>query len=148
MLYDPAFQRFVTVRERSSKEITDYLAGIGVPSEKYEGILEELREKLILDDRRFAENRAYSRRSLNRWGELKIRHELAGLGIDKKDIAEILGNVTEEEWLVSTAREVAKLERSGKTGEELEKAVISRLRSKGYTDKIIYATIKKTGEHE
>ncbi len=87
----PALRRFVSSRERSSGEVSLYLRRKGMTSaDKVAGALETLKALGLVDDRRFAENRAQYR-FLHGFGPVYVREELLRLRIERGIVDEVLG---------------------------------------------------------
>lgn len=142
----PALRRFVSSRERSSGEVTLYLRRKGMTSaEKLSAALGTLTELGLVNDRRFAENRAHYRFE-HGFGPVYVREELLRLRIERGIVEDVLSAHEEthlEQALAAaegrlpriiresdaSARLIQYLLRRGFTRDQSEKA-IRRLREK------------------
>ncbi|NLZ28456.1 MAG: regulatory protein RecX, partial [Firmicutes bacterium] len=80
---------WLSYRQRSKKEMGDYLSGKGFDAKTCTGVIERLEGIGLLDDREFARSWVdFSKRKLK--GSLKIRWELKKKGIDERIIMELL----------------------------------------------------------
>ena len=78
--------KYIGIRLRSKKEITDYLKKMGLSTEVVDDILNKLIINKYIDDERFSQAYIKDKYNFSNNGPYKIINELVKLGIDK-DIA-------------------------------------------------------------
>ncbi|MBI2334805.1 regulatory protein RecX [Candidatus Daviesbacteria bacterium] len=107
--------RLLSFRDRSEKEIRDYLKN---KTSKPEQIINQLKEQGYIDDEKFAREWVESRRRSKHKGIRAIKAELWQKGIDK----EIIEEVTGVECLESSEEQIAEkaLEKKAKAWQKLE----------------------------
>ncbi len=82
--------RFLGTRERSSREVLRRLTSRGLcTAAQAPHVIEHLRSERLVDDRRFAANRALFRQEAG-YGPHRIRAELRELGIEESDADEAI----------------------------------------------------------
>jgi regulatory protein len=104
--------RFLSFRDRSEKEIRDYLRN----SENIDEIIEKLKEQGLINDEKFAKEWVQSRR--RKYGLRRIKQELLQKGIERSIIDQVLSSelrVQSEEQIAENA-----LEKKNKAWENLE----------------------------
>src|SRR5579875_953394 len=74
----------VNRRERTTAEVRAHLARKGVSEATAESVVEELVAQRLIDDARFAEMFVADKRTLEQWGNERIRRGLAGRGVDRE----------------------------------------------------------------
>lgn len=122
-------------RERSAAQIDRRLAARGVPEPERQEALATLARTGLIDDRRFAENRARSLADRGA-GDALIRHDLADAGVDQNAIEDALGVLESE-----CARAERVVERRGggpKTARYLA--------GKGFSDEVTLGAVARTGD--
>ncbi|AZR72577.1 hypothetical protein BBF96_03755 [Anoxybacter fermentans] len=82
--------RYLRYRERSEKEVRDYLRRKGYRSEVIKAVIERLKELDYLNDRRFAELWVKNRTNSGRRGPILVKKELQEKGIDHNLIEDII----------------------------------------------------------
>ncbi|MGH7246458.1 MAG: regulatory protein RecX [Candidatus Levyibacteriota bacterium] len=87
--------RFLTIRPRSEKEVTDYLTKKKINDAESLLILDRLKKQKFLDDKAFAVWYIKSRKTFKPKGERLIRFELKQKGITKEIIDTVLQNFQE-----------------------------------------------------
>ncbi len=87
--------RSLRVRDRSAHELDERLAAVGAGEDERAAVLESLQRTGLVDDRRFAEDRAASlaRRGA---GDALVRHELRAAGIALELVEEVLAALEPE----------------------------------------------------
>jgi regulatory protein len=75
---------YVNRRERTTTEVRAHLARKGVSDATAESVLEELVAGRLVDDARFAEMFVADKRTLEQWGNERIRRGLVERGIDRE----------------------------------------------------------------
>jgi len=88
--------RYLSFRNRSEKEIRDYLNGKNVPSEIIETIVGKLYEHKFLDDEKFARSWILFRARLKPKGRYALEIELKQKGISKEIIEKAFAETDEE----------------------------------------------------
>lgn len=90
--------KYIGIRLRSKKEITDYLKKMGLSTEVVDDILNKLITNKYIDDERFSQAYIKDKYNFSNNGPYKIINELVKLGIDK-DMAYTytFGIITNEE---------------------------------------------------
>ncbi|HEX8932379.1 MAG TPA: regulatory protein RecX [Patescibacteria group bacterium] len=88
--------RFLTIRNRSEKEIRDYLLKKKAELEIIEVIVERLRKQKLLNDHTFARAWVLSRARLKPKGKQLLKIELQQKGIAKEIIESVLREMNEE----------------------------------------------------
>lgn len=95
---------FISYRERSRKEIKDYLSNKGIRREISNKVLEDLKSAGLIDDRKFAFAWIENRNKINPKGNFALKIELREKGIEEEEIEKLLENIDEKE----NARKVLK----------------------------------------
>lgn len=75
--------KYIGIRLRSKKEITDYLKKMGLSTEVIDDILNKLITNKYIDDERFSQAYIKDKYNFSNNGPYKIINELTKLGIDK-----------------------------------------------------------------
>ncbi|MBI3394526.1 MAG: RecX family transcriptional regulator [Spirochaetia bacterium] len=102
----PSIKKYVSSRERCASEIKLYLHRKGVTdSGVQDDVIKKLQELGLLDDRRFAKNRAAYRYSSG-YGPMHVRSELSRLRI-ARDIVDEASRVTDDAEILENAFHVA-----------------------------------------
>lgn len=97
--------RFLSFRDRSEKEIRDFLKS---KTDSIDEIIAKLKEQELVDDEKFAKAWVESRRRSKNKGAKAIRLELLQKGIDKEIIEQVLSrqlSVVSEEQIAEKALE-------------------------------------------
>jgi SOS response regulatory protein OraA/RecX len=111
--------RALRTRDRSTSELATRLARASVPATARDEALEALARSGVVDDRRFASNRAAALAARG-WGDAAIRARLEEAGVGEEASAEALASLEPERDRAATI-----LERRGATTKTL-RALISR----------------------
>ena len=82
--------KYISKRLRSELEIKKYLEKKCLDIHLIESIIDELKEKSLIDDKRFCEAYINDKLNLTNSGILKIKHELINLGIEEDMIDDII----------------------------------------------------------
>jgi len=91
--------RFIAYQPRSEKEVTDKLAAAGIDEAIIDSVMQELKEKNYLDDRRFAQNWIESRCASKPRSYRFYSYELKRKGISEEKIDQALQAAPPEEEL-------------------------------------------------
>ena len=121
---------FLSFRLRSVEEVRTFLGKKNHPPELIQKAVDELAEHEFLDDRKFADWWAESRKKQG-WGQVKIENELKMKGVEKK----IIRSVTACDWKIIIQQEIGRY--SGKfkglAEREKNKKIRETLARKGFT---------------
>ena len=128
-------KRFLSVRERCKNEINQYLRKKGYDSETIFSVLAALSEENLIDDRRFAKNRIYSRMHKG-YGPFYIKSELNSLKISHQIINNLLEEISEEEFLEGAFFIIDRKLPSLMAEEKSEDKLYRILKTKGFTDSL------------
>lgn len=99
--------RLLEVRNRSRRELEQRLRDRGFEAPLIEGLLERLVETGLIDDRRFACERARALGRRKGWGPRKLRADLIRRGIPREDVDLAIDEAYGEETQLEVARRVA-----------------------------------------
>jgi len=88
---------FISYRERSRKEIKDYLSNKGIPQVIINKVLNDLEKANLIDDRKFAVTWIKNRNKINPKGNFVLKMELKEKGIEENEIEKLLEDVDEKE---------------------------------------------------
>jgi SOS response regulatory protein OraA/RecX len=127
--------RALRQRERSAAEVDRYLSARSVGDDERQEVLETLARTALVDDRRFAGQRAMSLADRGAGDEL-ILHELARAGVDSELAAETVASLPPEPE--RAARVVARRGRGPKTARYLA--------GKGFSEDVVRAVVAYSGD--
>ena len=96
--------KLLKTRDRSEKEILEYLEKSGVASSDSAFFIERLRSSKLISDVRFAESKIRSRIYNQHWGEERIKLELVEFGISSEIIEDEISKIEESVWLENCER--------------------------------------------
>ena len=96
--------KLLKTRDRSEKEILEYLEKSGVASSDSAFFIERRRSSKLISDVRFAESKIRSRIYNQHWGEERIKLELAEFGISSEIIEDEISKIEESVWLENCER--------------------------------------------
>ena len=143
--------RYLTIRNRSEKEIRDYLTKKNAAEEVIEKIITSLKEKKFLNDEVFARAWILNRARLKPKGEMLLKMELRQKGIAEDIIAKVLSEVQEEipdELAQAKSLIIKKMERlKGATKEEMYSKVGGFLSRRGFRWEIVKKAIDDSLEN-
>jgi regulatory protein len=117
-------------RDRSAAEVERHLESRGVGEAERDGALDTLVRTGVVDDRRFAESRAYSLADRGA-GDALIRHELRRSGVGAKDIEDAVATLESER--ARAERVVARRGGGPKTARYLA--------GKGFAEDVVHAVV-------
>ena len=130
-------------REHTRFELARKLRQAGHTEADIEPLLDELTQRGWLSDQRFAES--YVQQKQQRFGALKLTHELRNRGVDESDIQRALSATAETE--LQRASEVWKKRFGDLPANPQEKARQMRfLQGRGYTPEIIRQVMRAPAE--
>jgi regulatory protein len=90
-------RNYISYRERSKKEIKDYLTNKGIKEEIAVEVLDDFEKADLIDDRRFATSWIKDRNKNNPKGNFALKMELKDKGIEESEIENLLQSVDEKE---------------------------------------------------
>lgn len=144
MSNDPFFlaAQALRKRERSRRELADYLSKRGVLSGDVERVVDELVSIGELDDARFAARYAEDKRELKGWGTDRIEAALRQRGVGETEIAAAIASDREDEL----ARAVSLIAgRSDPLDTDAARArALSFLTRRGYPYEIAHEAVRST----
>lgn len=127
--------RFLKTRERSAKEVFDFLIK-KKPEAECNKILTSLKKRGLVNDKRFSESKVLSRIKMYQHGRVKIRTELEEHNIDNSIIEEAISIVDEDTW-VENARKIAnKYLGTKKVNKKTASNLLNKFLRLGYEDEI------------
>jgi regulatory protein len=130
----------ISRKDRTEREIRDWLADKGADPTASEPIVQHLIEHLAIDDSRFAEEYAYGKRESSGWGDDRIREVLLDKGISREVIEQAL---RDDE--ISQAERAAEFLRSKGVipGDDQERQrALGMLARRGYSAEDAYSAIR------
>lgn len=140
--------RFLRLRERTAREVRDYLTRRGHAPEAIRATLAELREEGFVDDRRFAVVYLRDRQRLRPVSLAAVRRDLAARGVSREVIEEALA-ASDPPW--EDARLAAELLARRWTrwpAEERERRGARLLRSRGFGPGAIRSALEAVGKDD
>ncbi|MBK8399136.1 MAG: regulatory protein RecX [Leptospiraceae bacterium] len=130
--------KLLKTRDRSEKEILEFLAKSGVGNTDSAFFIDRLRSSKLLSDSRFTENKIRSRIYNQHWGKERIKLELEDFGIPFEIVQEELSKIEDEVWIENCERLITKNSINKKNQNEVYK-LKKKLFQMGYPQ----TTIKK-----
>ena len=143
-LKEKAF-RLLSIRPRSQKELKDKLRQKGAQAKLIEEVLQELKEKDLIDDDKFAQSWVQSRMANRPMGKFLLRRELLSKGIKKETVEQVLqDNYQKEDELELAKNLLEKKSRRYKNLDELKakKRMADFLLRRGFPYDVIKQAIK------
>ena len=104
--FKQAMQRAASLcsrKEQSSGQIRSKLKVWNVPESWIERIMDRLIEEKFVDDKRYASLFVREKFRLNRWGRVKIAHQLRQHGIGEETVQEALQEIDEDAYYQACA---------------------------------------------
>lgn len=131
--------KYITIRLRSKKEISDYLLKKDFSSEIVIAAINKLEKNKYLDDDKFASAFIKDKLNFTTMGDYKIKLELSRLGV-ASDIIEKNINMIDQELLEAKIKKIIEkdIQKNKKyNGRELKNKIYSHLLSQGYSQSIV-----------
>jgi regulatory protein len=130
--------RLLSKRARSREEIRTALDSHSISESIREGILSELEETGLVDDRRFTREYVRLKMDLRHVGPHRLRHDLTRLGVRQSIVDDALDEYLDEHTQETMARKLA-LRRAGDSAvdEKTARRISDLLRRKGFDFEII-----------
>lgn len=88
--------KYINYRDRSEKEVRQYLSEKDIPDEILEDVVERLRRNGLIDDLRFAQNWVENRSTFRPRGRRALAYELRQKGIPESILQDVLDQCNEE----------------------------------------------------
>lgn len=138
--------RYCAYQERSHREVRDKLYEYGLFKDEVEEILSHLITEGFLNEERFAKAFAGGKFRMQKWGRIKITHELEARGLTPNCIKSGLKEIDEQSYL-RTLREI--LSRKSKESSEETNAFVRRDKlaryaiQKGYEPELVWSLLKE-----
>ncbi len=130
--------RLLARRARTRHELGAALAADGITEPVRRGILAELEEQGLVDDRRFAVEYARSRAEARFHGPHRLRHDLRRLGVARADVDAAIEAVFGGEEQAARARAlVARRLGDGPVDERAVRRIVGLLRRRGYDYEVV-----------
>jgi regulatory protein len=130
-------------KERTSRELAEWLERRGFGSEDVEAALDRLAAAGELDDERFAQSYADDKRSLSGWGAERIRDALLAKGIDGATVDAVMAGDSRADQL-ERAHEL--LVRRGRplAGNAERQRALEYLARRGYDYELAYEAVRQS----
>ncbi len=130
--------RLLSIRARTRYEIKSALGGLNIMDSIRSGILDELKEKGLIDDRRFAHEYVRSRIEMSGLGPHRLKFELEKRGVHPAVVGEVLESEISSEEQEQVARGlVAKKLAGQKPTENDVRRIAALLQRKGIDYEIV-----------
>lgn len=145
-LFEKAYTKalkFLTIRPRSKKEVTDYLKKKGFETIIIEKVLELLEKQKFLNDTEFVKWWIEQRQTFKQKGKFVIKQELLVKGIDKDIIESTLNESPDDSEIAQVFFEKHRKKFDKYKGLEFKKKVYDFLSRRGYSWDIIEKIIDK-----
>lgn len=143
--------RYLSIRNRSEKEIRDYLTKKKAEPEIIDAIVERLKKQKFLNDESFARSWVLNRARLKPKGKMLLKIELRQKGIKDDIISKVLSEVQEEipdELEQAKSLALKKMQRMiGKSREEIYQKVGGFLARRGFSWEIAKKAIDDSLEN-
>lgn len=146
---EQAFTRYAAacaMSEMCAADLIDKMRRRGLSREDAERVVEQLRDKGFVDDRRYATAFAHDKFHLHRWGRIKIARELQHKRIDRELIDAALDEAIPVEDYKLTLLRLLRDKWAGLRGKEPEQVRAAMVRyavSRGFEPTLVFEAIKK-----
>lgn len=140
-----AVLKYCAFRERTTKEVKEYIKKFRLSSLDEGNLLCDLIESDVVNDFRFAKMYVGGKFRMNGWGKDKIAYHLRSLGISDTIIDLALEEIDDEDYKCVAKKFVDK--KRSDLGSEISKAdankkIFNYLKSKGFESDLILSLIK------
>lgn len=130
--------RLISKRMRSRRQVAAALDKLDIESSIREGILAELEEAGLIDDRRFAREYVKVKKDVRRLGPFRLRRELEGMGVRRAFVDEALQESFDAGTQETMARELARSRAGeGPVDEKAARRIADLLKRKGFDFEIV-----------
>ncbi len=132
-------QKLCSAEEKCSQDVRKKLFNMGINSANAEKIIHQLTEEKYIDERRYAKSFASGKFKNNKWGKIKIKHELLRKKIPDNIIEDALRRIDPDEYLELLKNLLVKKQKSVSANNTYEiKGKLHRFaNSKGFESDII-----------
>lgn len=142
--------RMLSKRARTRRQVETALDGLTLERSVRDGLLSELEENGLIDDRRFAQEYVKLKAEVRRLGPYRLRHDLKRLGVRASIVEAVLDETFDDAVQTEMAREVAaRRAGSGPVDEKTARRLSGLLRRRGYAfeviDRVIYELLRRPG---
>jgi len=147
-LKEKAF-RFLAIRPRSEKELREKLRQKGAGVKLIQQVIEELKEKNLINDEKFARSWAESRMANRPMGKFLLRRELIQKGIKKETIEQVLREAYDQENETELAKNLLRRKaRMYKNPEDVKtrKRMADFLLRRGFSYEVVRQAVKGIDE--
>ena len=137
--------RYCAYQERSHREVREKLYGYGLFRDEVDEILSHLITEGFLNEERFAKAFAGGKCRMQKWGRIKITHELEARGLTPNCIKSGLKEIDEQAYLV-TLRELLnrKSDQSSEENAFVKRDKLARYAiQKGFEPELVWSMIKE-----
>lgn len=134
--------RFCSYSERCKSDVDKKLKQLNIDESLRNRIRNELIEKGLVDDSRYAHSFTESRIRFNKWGKIKIRSYLRARRVDEKDIEIAFSNIDQDEYR-DILRAVLERKSAQLKPEDKQNKLIRYAQSKGFEFSMIIEIIKE-----
>jgi regulatory protein len=125
--------RFIGIRPRSRREVTDYLQRKGQPQEDIDHTLTRLEEIGLIDDLEFARMWVANRQALRPRSRMQLAAELAEKGVNREVVDVVLAELEPEDEI----KALKKLIQGRRRVNQDESKMVAFLQRKGYRWELI-----------
>jgi regulatory protein len=136
--------RYVGLRLRSRRELTDYLRRKDSTPEEIEAALDRLEGLGLVDDEKFARAWVADRMKFRVRSRMRLEQELAAKGIDRDIALRVLQDLEPEDELTALAELI--VSKSSQSAYREEKKLIGYLQRQGYRWGLIKEALEKARE--
>ena len=131
--------KFCSYRERSEKELEKKLIEKKFHNRTIKSVLSKIIDLGFVDNLRFSKSFAKGKNRNNRWGKIKIRHELISKGLNDIEVEEGLNSIDPEDYIKTLEKNIELFKNKAKSFDKNK--LIGHLVRKGYELDIILSSI-------
>jgi len=127
--------------EQCSGDIRKKIVTAGVTEDAADEMIQTLKEENYLNDERYVNAYTGDKFKFNKWGKIKIRHNLRMKGLPEAVILDALDDIDEEKYkvvLIETMKEKAKAVKKKKTRFEKMGPIIRFAQTRGFEPELIH----------
>ena len=129
--------RMLALRSRSKREIDDALRAMNLRDTIRTGIVRELEEIGLVDDKRFAHEFVAVKKDVRRVGPHRLRHDLGKLGVARAVVDDALTDFGANEQETLARALVEKQLGASRPNEKIVRRIVGMLRRKGYDYSVV-----------
>lgn len=133
-------KNYLSYRQRSKKEIKDYLSNKGFEESVIKKVLSDFEEAKLVDDHKFAVSWIKDRNKRNPKGKFALKMELRYKGIDEAEIERLLKTVDEKK---NARRALQKAIKKYENKDEARKKIFGYLKRRGFNMRIAKEVMKE-----